>query len=140
MLRVSFTQAMAVEDGRPSSPLPPLPMECVPHILTPQEQSLLYDYVVEVCMNSISENTMYSWTHTSLIRAPFLFQFNPWNKDTSQILTLFPVSGLERFHCLLTWWVECCYNGYRLGGQLLEVIQRIPVCIEMMLQLSKVSA
>ena len=48
MATVSFTQALAVEDGRPSSPLPPLPMECVPHILTPQERRLLYDYVVEV--------------------------------------------------------------------------------------------
>ena len=40
----------------------------------------------------LAENTMYSWTHTSLIRAPFLFQFNPRNRDASQILTLFLVS------------------------------------------------
>lgn len=39
---------MAAEEGHPSSPLPPLPMDCVPSILSPQERRLLYDYVVEV--------------------------------------------------------------------------------------------
>jgi U11/U12 small nuclear ribonucleoprotein SNRNP48 len=41
-------QAIAAEEERTPSPLPPLPPDNIPHILTPLERRLLYDYVVEV--------------------------------------------------------------------------------------------
>ena len=53
------TQALATEEEGPSSPLPPLPVECVPHILSSQERRLLYDYVVEVhIMHTMSQREL----------------------------------------------------------------------------------
>ena len=46
-------QAIAAEEERTPSPLPPLPPDNIPHILTPLERRLLYDYVVEVHMNAL---------------------------------------------------------------------------------------